>query len=261
MPEPGYGRASQNERLVPTRLASTDGASIAFAECALASGTVRKHAVRCLPYRPGAILGNISPPTSLLCELGRVCANASAALIDFDHLAAHRTFIWDLAQTLFVRPLVKHLVETERREIITSVLDEFESHVLPRARELRRCVIHGDINDQNVLISEPSAGQLFSILGIIDFGDMCYSWLINEIAIAAAYVVIALHYDNGNSPDAKPPSEIEACVAMVGSYARQMATQGLALKEAEWEVLPSHRVTHRRFALCRCIFFVQGPGE
>ena len=26
-----------------------------------------------------------------------------------------------------------------------------------------------------------------AVLGVIDFGDLCHSWLVNEIAIAAAY--------------------------------------------------------------------------
>ena len=54
-------------------------------------------------------------------------------------------------------PLVQLMAEAERREVITSVLDEFEARVLPRAAELRQCVIHGDINDQNVLIGGDAA--------------------------------------------------------------------------------------------------------
>ena len=50
--------------------------------------------------------------------------------------------------------------------------------------------------------------------------DMCRSWLINEIAIAAAYAVIALHYETKDDEKAaagkpKALSEVAACVAMV----------------------------------------------
>ena len=97
------------------------------------------------------------------------------------------------------------------------MLDEFERRVLPRARELRVSVIHGDINDQNVLVDGAA------VVGVIDFGDMCATWRVNEVAIAAAYAVIALHYERpagAPPPDVLPSlGEVEACAVMVASYA------------------------------------------
>jgi Ser/Thr protein kinase RdoA (MazF antagonist) len=50
--------------------------------------------------------------------------------------------------------------------------------------ELRKSVIHGDANDYNVLVEGDS------VVGLIDFGDMVYSYTVGDLAIAVAYVVL-----------------------------------------------------------------------
>ena len=47
--------------------------------------------------------------------------------------------------------------------------------MLPCAASLPSGVIHCDLNDQNVLVDE--AGE--HIVGVIDFGDLVYSWQVN----------------------------------------------------------------------------------
>ena len=215
----------------PRALPALDGGTIAFATSKLANGTPRNHAVRCLPFRPAKLLGQVVLSLELMREFGTVAARVSAALVSFDHPAAHRSFVWDLAQTLAIRPLVMHL-DTERQQTIYDVMAEFETFVLPRAAQLRKAVIHGDLNDQNVLIRDGcGAGEGSSIVGVIDFGDMCHTWLINDIAISTAYALIALHYDHGPSeaPSAASqdtqPSEVATAAAIVSAYAAEMARQ------------------------------------
>jgi Ser/Thr protein kinase RdoA (MazF antagonist) len=47
-------------------------------------------------------------------------------------------------------------------------------------------VIHGDVNDYNVLVDE----EQHQIVGLIDLGDMVYSYTVGDLAIAVAYVVL-----------------------------------------------------------------------
>jgi len=49
---------------------------------------------------------------------------------------------------------------------------------------LRRSVIHGDANDYNVLVDADR------VTGLIDFGDIVYSWTVGNLAVALAYVVL-----------------------------------------------------------------------
>ena len=49
---------------------------------------------------------------------------------------------------------------------------------------LRKSVIHGDANDYNVLVDGNE------VVGLIDFGDIVYSYTVGDLAIAVAYVVL-----------------------------------------------------------------------
>src|SRR6185503_13860961 len=61
--------------------------------------------------------------------------------------------------------------------------------------DLRRSVIHGDANDYNVLV------DMDVVVGLIDFGDMVYSWTIGNLAIAIAYVVLGKEDPYGSADD------------------------------------------------------------
>ena len=51
--------------------------------------------------------------------------------------------------------------------------------------KLRHGVIHGDANDHNVLVRQ---GR---VAGLIDFGDLVYSAVVCDLAIAVAYAMLA----------------------------------------------------------------------
>ena len=222
----------------PRALASREGSKIPRVPSELVDGSPREHAARCFPYRPGALLAQAQLSLELLHNLGAATAGISASLMQFDHPAAHRSnFIWDLAHADKVRPLMVHS-PPDRHPLLCSVLDEFESLVLPSAQSLRKAVIHGDVNDQNVLVDADGR----QILGILDFGDMNHSWLINEIAIATAYAIIARYYTASNeSPGTHciGLSAVDIAVALTSSYNAKMTTLRLPITAVEWSVLPT----------------------
>ena len=137
--------------------------------------------VRLLTYLPGVPLAEIRPHTSgLLHNLGRKLGQLTHALADFDHYAVHRDFHWDLANGNRVVSEYAELVADNRlRELVLKC--RFEPD-----HGLRRSVIHGDPNDYNVLVDPDS----MTVSGLIDFGDMVYSYTVADLAIAIAYVVL-----------------------------------------------------------------------
>jgi Ser/Thr protein kinase RdoA (MazF antagonist) len=139
------------------------------------------HLVRLVTYLSGAPLAEIKPHTpGLLHDLGQKLGQLSRALADFDHPAVHRDFHWDLANGNRVINEYAPLIEdVELRELVLKC--RFEP-----ASELRRSVIHGDANDYNVIVDPES----MTVSGLIDFGDMVYSYTVGELAIAVAYVVL-----------------------------------------------------------------------
>lgn len=139
------------------------------------------HLTRLVTYLPGVPLAEIKPHTpGLLHDLGQKIGQLARALADFDHPAVHRDFHWDLANGNRVVNQYAPLIEdAELRELVLKC--RFEP-----ATELRRSVIHGDANDYNVLVDPES----MTVSGLIDFGDMVYSYTVGDLAIAVAYVVL-----------------------------------------------------------------------
>jgi Ser/Thr protein kinase RdoA (MazF antagonist) len=139
------------------------------------------HFVRVVTYLPGVPLAEIKPHTpGLLHDLGQKLGQLTRSLTGFDHPAVHRDFHWDLANgNRIVNEYAPLIEDGELRELVLKC--RFEPQT-----ELRRSVIHGDANDYNVLVDPES----MTVSGLIDFGDMVYSYTVGDLAIALAYVVL-----------------------------------------------------------------------
>lgn len=144
--------------------------------------TVEGRFVRLLTYVPGEPLAKVERESpELLYDLGRKLGQLSRALVGFDHPAAHRDFYWDLAKGPDIINDFGPLINTDwLREMVLS----FGKNLCLSVEKLRRSVIHGDANDYNVLVDGDE------VTGLIDFGDMVYSYTAGELAIAVAYVVL-----------------------------------------------------------------------
>lgn len=132
------------------------------------------HLVRLVTYLEGMPLAKMTHTPELLRDFGEKLGKLDRALADFDHPAVHRDFHWDLANG---NRVVDDYAEPYLRELVLKC--RFDGNM-----DLRRSVIHGDANDYNVLVD----GNV--VTGVIDFGDMVYSWTIGNLAIAVAYVVL-----------------------------------------------------------------------
>ena len=84
-----------------------------------------------------------------------------------------------------MRQLVHHIADDSARAEVEACLDDFESQALPEFAQLRRQVIHNDLNPGNALVSDADPPE---VMGVIDFGDMLRAPLIVDVAIAAAYL-------------------------------------------------------------------------
>ena len=140
---------------------------------------VENHFVRVLSYLPGKPLAKVEFQTpELLRDLGRKLGQLSCALVEFDHPALHRDFHWDLAKgAQIVSQFGTRIKADWLKAIVMGV------RVGP-LKDLRRSAIHADANDYNVLVEEND------VVGLIDFGDVVYSYTVGDLAIAVAYVVL-----------------------------------------------------------------------
>jgi len=138
-----------------------------------------EHFVRLVTFINGEPLAEVEPTPRLLFNFGRRLGEFSRAISDFDHPAFHRDFHWDLANGGKVIDEYSPLItDGELRGQVETCSAFFRDTNIPFA------LIHGDANDYNVLVK----GE--DIIGLIDFGDMIYSYRVGELAIALAYVVL-----------------------------------------------------------------------
>ena len=150
----------------------------------------RLHMVRVISFIDGTPLANLSRRAdSILRDLGKRVAQLNIALQDFDHPSFRRKFDWNLA--IADRVISQHISKIKSkslRAIIEKLLGEYESNISPYVDVLKKSVIHNDANDGNVIVSNGHEDP--SVVGIIDFGDMVYSYSIADLAVAIAYAVL-----------------------------------------------------------------------
>jgi hydroxylysine kinase len=149
----------------------------------VADGPLRGRVVHVTTYLDGQLLSSVRTSPALRHRLGVTLASLGRALREFDDPLVRRPLLWDIAEMPRLRPLIAELP----RAVGTSLLDEqigrFTASVAPRLATQRTQLVHNDFSPDNVLIS----ADLSRVCGIIDFGDIAVTALVNDIAIAAAY--------------------------------------------------------------------------
>ena len=181
--------------------------------------------VRLVTYLPGVPLAEVQHSPALLHDLGRKLGQMDRALADFDHPAAHRDFHWDLANGNRIIDEYSGLVA--ERELIKKCRFEVNT-------DLRRSVIHGDANDYNVLVESDR------IAGLIDFGDIVYSWTIGNLAVALAYVVLGK-----DDPHAAAQPVIQGYAQEFESYEQDVLWKLVRLRLAMSVCLAAHQQRQR----------------
>jgi 4-aminobutyrate aminotransferase-like enzyme len=147
--------------------------------------------LRVLSYLPGqfyAEVDSLKHNKSLWADLGSFMANIDIALADFTHAGAFRYLDWDLAQGYRVCMSKKHLLKEQQAHIVNKFLTLYQTQTMPLLSQLPQGVIHNDANDYNLLVDDINTPR--RITGLIDFGDMVHSHIINELAIVCAYAMM-----------------------------------------------------------------------
>ncbi|MEJ0024693.1 MAG: phosphotransferase [Rhizomicrobium sp.] len=181
-------------RLLPTR----EGGY----EAEFVDGDGRTRVVRLLSFLPGVMAASLEPSRDLRTGIARVLARFDRAMADFTHPAADHEIAWDITHAANLRKLLPEIADAANRARAERALDRFDA-VAPLLGNLRRQVIHNDLNPFNVLFSEDTP---LRVLGVLDFGDMVRAPLINDLAIAASYHV---------GPAADP---LQPLCEMIGAY-------------------------------------------
>ncbi len=175
----------------------------------------KRHILRLLTFLEGDFLGSVSHPPELLKSFGTFLGSVDRELEGLrDATLAAREYPWDLQHMDRSKRYLANIPDPSDRSLVDYFIMQFEQRVFPKRAKLRKGIIHNDANVWNVLTSNDR------ITGLIDFGDMCYTWIICELAVGLAYLMM----------DKDDPLEI--CREVISSY-----HQVEPLKKTELELL------------------------
>lgn len=148
-------------------------------------GPLRGRVVHALSYLDGRLLKTVTTDPPLRHALGGTLAELGRALRGFDDPLVRRPLLWDLAQLPQLHPLAAERSPGPRTDLLTAQLTRLTTEASPRLAAQRTQVLHNDFSPDNTLISADGS----RVAGIIDFGDVIVTALVNDVAIAAAYLL------------------------------------------------------------------------
>ena len=141
--------------------------------------------IRLLSYLEGTFFSEAPHNKELFISFGRFLATMDKELLDFkNYTIQSRQYEWDIQFVHLNKDFVRDIPNPENRKVVEYFLMQFEEIVRPFLPGLRKSIIHNDANDWNVLVNNGS------VSGIIDFGDIVYSPLINELAVCMTYAIM-----------------------------------------------------------------------
>jgi 4-aminobutyrate aminotransferase-like enzyme/Ser/Thr protein kinase RdoA (MazF antagonist) len=138
---------------------------------------------RVLDFLPGGTFVDqpwLSP--AVAAGMGRIAAQVSRALVDFDDPGLDRRLQWDLRSSATVVELLSPAIgEPSERDQVTGAAALAWSALEPLTAHLPVQAGHFDLTDDNIVRGPDGLPD-----GVIDFGDVSRSWRVAELAVTVS---------------------------------------------------------------------------
>ena len=151
------------------------------------SKTGIQHWLRLVGYVEGIPMAEYTPHNEeFLHHLGMMCGDLTRAVHSIEHKPLQIDLLWNMNQVSeTLEKFLAYLPGPEKQEIVQKYLQLYHKTLDPIEKQLRKGWIQNDANDYNILVQPNLEGP--PILGMIDFGDLCHSFLVADPAVAIAY--------------------------------------------------------------------------
>ncbi|CAH1791388.1 unnamed protein product [Owenia fusiformis] len=163
----------------------------------------KEHVVRLLTYIPGEVLLTVPYTPSLFYNAGQMLGKIdhllkettfdSSTYADFTSLL--KTRVWDLTNTPeTLKKYVHAVADPQKNALIHEIRSAFQTQVEPLYYKMTKGIIHGDFNEQNVLVRESNqkdkSEKEYDVCGVLDFQDSTLSYYIFDVAISVCYLMV-----------------------------------------------------------------------
>jgi len=168
--------------------------------------------------------GDTDTRDAVLGRVGASLAEGVSVLRDFDDrgVAARRPLSWDLRKASESRQHLRAVDDPARLALADRSLRRFEAISADFDRLPHAQTLHGDVNDENVLVDASG------VPGYVDFGDFVTAPRLYELAVCFAYL---LFFDDDTDGASATAVLREAGIAVAAFHARA------PLQDAELEAL------------------------
>ncbi|CAD5115365.1 DgyrCDS4344 [Dimorphilus gyrociliatus] len=211
----------------PQPVMNIEGKEISF-ECLDPNKNEVSNLVRLFTYVPGIIFHKGTYSAMQFYKFGKVLAQMENALIDFNHqtLVGHST-VWNLKFIPDLKKFTNAVKNDGYVKMVEEVIQNFESDILPNLKNFREGVIHGDTNEQNILINNLTDDA--DIVGLIDFGDCCFSYVVFDLAITIMYFMV----------ETKSVAPLDVGGHILAGYLEENSQSSRKINKVEWNALKS----------------------
>ncbi|XP_076052300.1 hydroxylysine kinase [Oratosquilla oratoria] len=183
-----------------------------------------EYIVRLLTFIPAKTLYDVPYTTELFYESGIYIGEMDQALKDFHNDAIeNRCGIWKLDSVPELSKFAYVVRNKERHKLICEILQAWDDRVEPLLPSLEKGIIHGDFNEQNILVNaDHNDPSHYHIYGVIDFGDVSAGSYVFELAITIMYMMVEANQVPSND---------------AGGYVIAGYLKKRSLSQKEWEIL------------------------
>lgn len=137
---------------------------------------------RLLTFLEGEFMGNLKTSKAEFQHLGRFLATLDLELSKLkSYVIQSRKWEWDLQYLELIEKYLEDIPAARDRNTVRYFIQQFDENVRPQLSYLRKSIIYNDANEWNILVNQDQQ------ISLIDFGDLAYSPLINELAVAMTY--------------------------------------------------------------------------
>jgi len=152
--------------------------------------------VRLLTYLKGITLAESRPHSpALMYDLGRFIGRMVRSFQSAPKIKFRTDFFWNMFNgPETVKKYRIHINNQDHQILVDYYLNLYARQAVPLLPNLSCGLIQNDANDHNILVSphQDQSDKIIqrSIAGVIDFGDMVYSYVLCELANALAYIMM-----------------------------------------------------------------------
>uniref|UniRef100_A0A6P8IZQ8 Hydroxylysine kinase n=1 Tax=Actinia tenebrosa TaxID=6105 RepID=A0A6P8IZQ8_ACTTE len=155
------------------------------------------YAIQLLTFIPGKLLCDVKFNADVMYKFGVAIGNLHKILKEFsqtsDLLDTHlepSDNQWHTENSPASIIQHCHAIEDDaRRTLVQEIAQRFQNEFLPKLKQLDTQLIHGDLNEHNIIVDQNTDEQV-KIEGFLDFGHSYISHRVLDVGIAVAYMMI-----------------------------------------------------------------------